>query len=191
MTKITEEAKQLFRASIGEVTPLRCTERIARNNNHRPLKQRLHHRRHGLVNDWLSECDEHHTVSSLVRPETSLVFQRCTLPSKQLNALKKGHFSTRCVIDLHGLNEAQAEETMKNTLTRCQQRTDRYLLVVHGKGLSSSSEHPILKNWLNWWLRNQTRVLAFHTAQLVDGGSGALYVLLAPANPHLAPPQPK
>jgi DNA-nicking Smr family endonuclease len=188
VTKITEEAKQLFRQSIGEITPLRCTERIERQNRHQVLKKRLHLRRRGLPEIWFSESDEPHTVNGLARSETSLIFQRCALPSKQLSALKNGHFSTRCVIDLHGLSEAQAEEKMKHTLQRCHQRSDRYLLVVHGKGLSGSSEHPILKNWLNWWLRNQARVLAFHTAQLADGGSGALYVLLAPVNHHITQP---
>ncbi len=188
MTKITEEAKQLFRQSIGDITPLRYTERIERQNRHQVLKKRLHLRRRGLPEIWFSESDESHTVNGLARSETSLIFQRCALPSKQLSALKNGHFSTRCVIDLHGLSEAQAEEKMKHTLQRCHQRSDRYLLVVHGKGLSGSSEHPILKNWLNWWLRNQSRVLAFHTAQLADGGSGALYVLLTPINHHITQP---
>lgn len=185
MSKITEEAKQLFRQTIGEVTPLKITERNPRNNHHQSLKQRLRQRRRGLPETWFSETCETHTVNGLARSETPLIFQRCAIPSKQLNALKKGNFSTRCIIDLHGLTEAQAEETMKHTLQRCHLRTDRYLLVIHGKGLSSSSEHPVLKNWLNWWLRNQSRVLAFHTAQLSDGGSGALYVLIAPTDNHL------
>lgn len=188
MTKITEEAKQLFRQAMGGVTPLKTTERLPQGNRDQILKQRLRLRRRGLPETWFSETCEVHTVNGLARSETSLIFQRCTLPSKQLNALKKGNFSTRCVIDLHGLSEAQAEEKMKHSLQRCHQRTDRYLLVVHGKGLSGSSEHPVLKNWLNWWLRNQSRVLAFHTAQLVDGGSGALYVLIAPTDHHLNKP---
>lgn len=188
MTKITEEAKQLFRQTIGEVTPLKTTERHPQNNRDKILKQRLRLRRRGLPEAWFSETCEVHTVNGLARSETPLIFQRCAIPSKQLNALKKGNFSTRCIIDLHGLTEAQAEETMKHILQRCHHRTDRYLLVVHGKGLSNSSEHPVLKNWLNWWLRNQSRVLAFHTAQLADGGSGALYVLIAPADHHLNKP---
>jgi DNA-nicking Smr family endonuclease len=185
VTKITEEAKQLFRQTIGEVTPLKTTARNPRMNHHHGLKQRLRLRRRAVPEVWFSETDEIQSVNELARSETSLIFQRYALPSKQLNALKQGNFSTRCIIDLHGFTEAQAEEKMKHTLQRCYQRTDRYLLVVHGKGLSSSSDHPVLKNWLNWWLRNQSRVIAFHTAQLADGGSGALYVLIAPANHHL------
>ena len=182
MTKITEEAKQLFRDAMESVTPLAIGERIAQTHNHASLNKRLHLRRKGLSEPWLDECDFPQVVAQMALSETSLIFQRMALPHKQINALKKGNFSTRCVIDLHGLTEAQAEEKMRLTLKRCHQRTDRYLLVVHGKGLSSQSDYPILKNWLNWWLRNQTRVLAFHTAQNCDGGAGAVYVLLASAH---------
>jgi len=57
----------------------------------------------------------------------------------------------------------------------------RCVLVVHGRGLHSKDQRPVLKeavvNWLGrTGLRKQ--VLAFCTARPYDGGAGALYVLL-------------
>jgi DNA-nicking Smr family endonuclease len=55
------------------------------------------------------------------------------------------------------------------------------VLVVHGRGLHSKDQLPILKDSLRTWLstaRFGRHVLAFATARPVDGGAGALYVLL-------------
>ena len=57
----------------------------------------------------------------------------------------------------------------------------RALLVVHGRGLNSKDNAPVLKERLKSWLaRGQIGriVLAFSSARPVDGGTGALYVLL-------------
>ena len=50
--------------------------------------------------------------------------------------------------------------------------------IVHGKGLGSGPRGPVLKGAVNVWLRNSAAVLAFSSARPVDGGTGALYVLL-------------
>jgi len=50
--------------------------------------------------------------------------------------------------------------------------------VVHGKGYSSPNNKPVIKAYVNRWLRESETVLAFHSAQKQDGGTGAVYVLL-------------
>jgi DNA-nicking Smr family endonuclease len=53
--------------------------------------------------------------------------------------------------------------------------------VVHGRGLHSKDQLPVLKDALRTWLataRFGRHVLAFATARPVDGGGGAIYVLL-------------
>ena len=50
--------------------------------------------------------------------------------------------------------------------------------IVHGKGLGSGHRGPVLKNAVNRWLRKWDSVLAFVSARQVDGGTGAVYVLL-------------
>ena len=50
--------------------------------------------------------------------------------------------------------------------------------VIHGKGRRSGPRGPVLKNVVNHWLQRADDVLAFGSARAVDGGSGAIYVLL-------------
>jgi DNA-nicking Smr family endonuclease len=57
----------------------------------------------------------------------------------------------------------------------------RCVLVVHGRGIHSRDQVPILKDALRSWLatnRFGRHVLAFATARPADGGAGAVYVLL-------------
>ena len=57
----------------------------------------------------------------------------------------------------------------------------RSVLIVHGRGLGSQGQEPVLKKAVVGWLSKKSfrsRVLGFCTARPVDGGAGALYVLL-------------
>lgn len=114
-----------------------------------------------------------------VRAHCSVSFQHHSATPKQLTRLRRGDFSTPCVIDLHGLTEAKAEERLTQWLLRCHHKSPRYALIIHGKGLGSTTDDPVLKNFVNWWLRNQPRILAFSSALPADGGTGAVYALLA------------
>jgi DNA-nicking Smr family endonuclease len=52
---------------------------------------------------------------------------------------------------------------------------------VHGRGLNSKDQIPVLKDAVRLWLargRIAKSVLAFATARPTDGGAGAVYVLL-------------
>ena len=55
------------------------------------------------------------------------------------------------------------------------------MLIVHGRGLNSKDNIPVLKVAVKAWLergRIGKSVLAFCTARPHDGGAGAVYVLL-------------
>lgn len=98
-----------------------------------------------------------------------------------LERLSQGEFPVQHYLDLHGLGKEQALAEVEKFLTRCATKGLRHVLIVHGKGLRSPMGEPILKNALAKALsqkRMQKRVLAFCTAQPVDGGAGAMYVLL-------------
>jgi DNA-nicking Smr family endonuclease len=57
----------------------------------------------------------------------------------------------------------------------------RCVLIIHGRGMNSRDQIPILKQRMSSWLKRgrlKHLVLAFATARPCDGGAGALYVLL-------------
>jgi DNA-nicking Smr family endonuclease len=113
-----------------------------------------------------------------VSSDTYLYFQREPIAHKTQEILKSGRFATRCVLDLHGMNEMQAEHALSEWLIHCHRKKDRFGVIVHGKGNNASDNTPILKNFVNWWLRNQPQIAALCSAQAADGGTGAVYVLM-------------
>ena len=95
--------------------------------------------------------------------------------------LRAGAFACTSHLDLHGMTAVEARAAVDRFLSRAHQRGERCVLIVHGRGLNSKDQIPVLKNRLTTWLARGSwsrLVLAFATARLCDGGAGALYVLL-------------
>jgi len=98
-----------------------------------------------------------------------------------LHKLKRGDFPVQDYIDLHGLTQAEAEQQVRRFLIQSYNQGFRCVLVVHGRGLNSANNIPVLKERIPVWLSRGTVrriVLAFSTARPYDGGTGAIYVLL-------------
>jgi DNA-nicking Smr family endonuclease len=94
--------------------------------------------------------------------------------------LHRGDFSIQSHIDLHGLGVEDARDAFENFLKDAVTTGKRAVLVVHGRGLSSTNR-PVLKTKVIEWLtRGPWRkwVIAFSSARSCDGGAGASYVLL-------------
>lgn len=100
---------------------------------------------------------------------------------KLMQRLKRGRFPIQDHADLHGLNKREAEVKIRDFLVNSHRRGLRCVLVVHGRGLNSENNIPVLKERLPGWLRKgpaKKIVLAFSTARPYDGGTGAIYILL-------------
>ena len=98
-----------------------------------------------------------------------------------MRRLKRGQFPIQDHIDLHGLTQKDAETKVRDFLVNSQARGLQCVLIVHGRGLNSPDNIPILKERLPVWLnRGPARkiVKAFSSARPYDGGTGAIYVLL-------------
>jgi DNA-nicking Smr family endonuclease len=95
--------------------------------------------------------------------------------------LRRGEFSVQGHLDLHGWSRAEAKGEVDRFLRRSREQGKRCVLLVHGRGLHSRDQVPVLKEALRSWLataRFGRHVLAFATARPQDGGAGAVYVLL-------------
>src|SRR5512136_1246949 len=95
--------------------------------------------------------------------------------------LRRGYFSVQAHLDLHGKSRAEAKGEVDAFLRRSREQGKRCVLLVHGRGLHSRDQVPVLKEALQSWLataRFGRHVLAFATARPADGGAGAVYVLL-------------
>jgi DNA-nicking Smr family endonuclease len=108
-----------------------------------------------------------------------LVFRRPEVQPAVLRRLRRGEYRVQREIDLHGLTVAQAKSVLREFLIEAIDRRVRCVRIIHGKGLRSGHRGPVLKAAVNSVLRRTGAVLAYVSARRVDGGTGAVYVLLA------------
>ena len=102
-----------------------------------------------------------------------LTFQRPGLSQQVIRRLQRGHWVVKDELDLHGLNREQARVQLVAFLAECQQRDSRCVRIVHGKGLSSKNNEPVLKQLVKSWLMQREDVLAFVQAPLPPSAAGA------------------
>jgi DNA-nicking Smr family endonuclease len=109
-----------------------------------------------------------------------LVYQRPGLQNSVVRRLRRGEYRIEREIDLHGLTVAEAKQALRQFLIDALHARVRCVRIVHGKGLRSGHRGPVLKSAVGAVLRRTGAVLAYVSARPADGGTGALYVLLAP-----------
>jgi DNA-nicking Smr family endonuclease len=103
------------------------------------------------------------------------------LDPRVVRRLRRGEFAVQGHVDLHGMTREEAKAALFAFLSHSRQAGKRCVLVVHGRGLHSKDQVPVLKDALKRWMataRFAEHVLAFATARPHDGGAGAVYVLL-------------
>lgn len=98
-----------------------------------------------------------------------------------LKRLVDGEFAWQAHIDLHGMTRDTARDALVRFLHSSRAQRFRCVLVVHGRGNHSENATPVLKPLVSRWLRRAPMkdwVFAYATARQVDGGAGAIYVML-------------
>ncbi len=170
----------LLADAMAGVVPLTgVRERVAKKAAPRPL---------------LVEADEEELVmrhlDELVHGEASFSFadtsefieaSQAGLDRRLIRKLRKGEFSWQAHLDLHGHNRDQARAAVGAFIRKCVLESKKCVLIVHGRGLGSKDNIPVLKTKLAAWLTRGSigkKVLAYTSALPWDGGTGAVYVLL-------------
>ena len=108
----------------------------------------------------------------------ALRFHRPSVGRRTMRKLARGNFAVQAEIDLHGMTVAEAKPRLADFIEHSARSGRLCVRVVHGKGKGSGQRGPVLKQSVNRWLRRWDPVLAFVSTRQVDGGTGALYVLL-------------
>jgi len=173
-----EAERHLFSRSVGPVTPLR-NPNVARLRRHQPPPLPVQH--------WLDEervllesISDDFDVSTLLDTDDQLSFRRPGIGVEVTRRLRSGHWSIQRQLDLHGLRVDEAREALGDFIRDAHKTGLRCVRVVHGKGLGSPGKSPVLKGRVQRWLVQKNEVLAFVQARPMDGGAGALVVLLQP-----------
>jgi DNA-nicking Smr family endonuclease len=181
MVKQRSTDAETFRAAVRDVTPLAQTPSVAglakpkprarpRNNTEPPVGDLP------VVGGLPS--DEAAPAADAVTGNEALSFQRAGVRIQVMRRLRRGLYPIDDELDLHGLSQAAARSELADFIARSRDRGCRCVRIVHGKGHRSGARGPVLKIAVNLWLRRLPDVMAFVSARAMDGGAGAVYVLL-------------
>ena len=105
-------------------------------------------------------------------------FQRGGVRTQVMRRLRRGLYPIEAELDLHGLTQVAARESLADFLAYSRAGGRRCVRIIHGKGYRSGARGPVLKVAVDLWLRRHLDVMAFTSARAIDGGTGAVYVLL-------------
>ncbi len=173
----------LFRAAVGDVKPLAPSGR-ARDAASGALQGRVRRAVASRAGTRPEPAQDLPLLADTIAPEDAvggadaLSFRRPGVRDQQLRRLRRGLYPIEDELDLHGLHQAAARDSLREFLEFNRNAGHRCVRIVHGKGYRSGTRGPILKIAVNAWLRRHSDVLAFTSARAIDGGTGAVYVLL-------------
>ena len=171
---VSDADRELFRESVGPLRPL-DHDRVAPQGPKAPpfpLQTRMDEEE--TLRDMISD----HFDPAEMETGEELLFARPGVPRSTLRRLRRGQYSFDLQLDLHGMTVATARAALAEFLHEARATANPCVRIVHGKGRGSPKGQPVLKRKLNHWLRQRDEVLAFCSARPVDGGTGAVYVLL-------------
>ncbi len=106
--------------------------------------------------------------------------RRVDAPPDLVRSLRRGMLPIDARLDLHGLGAEQAQAKLLEFLRAMRSRSERCVLVIHGKG-DNVPGGGVLRGEMAAWLsqgKSREHVVAFVTARDEDGGEGAVYIAL-------------
>jgi DNA-nicking Smr family endonuclease len=169
-----DDDAQAFRRAVADVRPLRPRPPTALHSKKPTVTRQSRAPRHDVLAERPSVAQD---VAGASRGDAAS-FRRASVCEDTLRKLRRGQYAVEAELDLHGLTRHAAHAALRQFLNDCVLRGLRCVRVIHGKGLRSGPSGPVLKEGVDHWLRKLDNVAAFASARPVDGGTGALYVLL-------------
>ena len=176
--EVANEDRSLFAEAMKGVAPLKAKQHVLLSGKVLSTRPRQ------------SEADEQAVLREMMDdPEPdqlesgdTLLYKMPGVQDSVMRKLRRGQYRVERELDLHGQNRNEARESVVRFLAWCKDQDVRCVRIIHGKGNGSPNSGPVIKARLDGWLRKRADVLAFCSARPVDGGTGAVYVLLRAAS---------
>lgn len=166
----------LFRRAVADAIPLPPTDRAdLKRPRPKPVARQRRADEHQVLIDALADPWDWEAALSTGE---ELFFARPGVPIAAVRKLRRGGWVIQGELDLHGHTGDEARVALAAFLNRCLIEDRRCVRIIHGKGLGSKNRLPVLKHKVRHWLMQRNDVLAFCQARTVDGGAGAVVVLL-------------
>lgn len=171
---------ELFLRAVGEVVPVRSRVNVvAPPPREKPLYDPREDDEEALAE--LCELVAGTAPFDLAESDEYIEGAVASLDRRLLRRLRRGEYAIQGHLDLHGYSRKEAKRALLLFVEESRRQGKRCVLVIHGRGLHSKDQIPVLKEGMQVWLtkgRLGAQVLAFTTALPHDGGAGAVYVLL-------------
>ncbi|MGH8657216.1 MAG: Smr/MutS family protein [Gammaproteobacteria bacterium] len=174
ISELNADDVALFQEAIGAVKPLHSSKVLLRRPGPLPVPSKRLAREREVLKEMLNGS---YDPSELETGE-ELLYCHSSISWPQFRKLRRGCFSIQAELDLHGMTVPLARQALRSFLSQCIVLRYRCVRVIHGKGNGSFNRQPVLKQKLKHWLSQRHDILAFCSARRVDGGTGAVYVLL-------------
>jgi len=166
---------QLFRDAVRDVKPMAQRRAVTPAKRKPPARARFTAAdRAAVLVESLQGLD-----GELTDTGDEISFHRDGVQDSVMRKLKRGEYRVEDVCDLHGLRVDEAKTHLREFLAAALAHQLRCVRIIHGKGKGSGPRGPVLKTAVNMILRKTAPVLAFTSARRVDGGTGAINVLLS------------
>lgn len=168
--------QELFTRAIGKVRVLEHAPRV--HLKAPPAAPHAFQQRRDDEAVLKASLSDEFDISTLLDVDDQLSFRRSGIGTDVTRKLRRGEWSIQGQVDLHGLRSDEARDTLAQFVRDAVRMGWRCVRVVHGKGLGSPGKMPVLKSKVQRWLVQKNEVQAFVQAPPVQGGAGALLVLL-------------
>ena len=182
--RATEKETNLFKQNIGAVTPIKAPDTFLHprpsvtaaptKNKSKEITSMAEAMQD--LEQWSDEFD----ASQMEEQDGASYAIKGSSP-ELLTKLLKGQWPVQAFLDLHGMQRDQARAALADFLRRSKLARLRSVCIIHGKGYSSR-EPAVLPGKVRSWLSQSELVQAFCPANVHDGGTGAVQVLLRSAS---------
>jgi DNA-nicking Smr family endonuclease len=183
-----EEDQRAFAQAMAGVVPLDATARTQRRpaSDSPPPLALATLRARAATEDALARADladlvQAHGAFTIEEVGEAVAALAPGIDRKLLRRLRDGDFPVEGELDLHRRSRAVAAAELERFLNAARAAGQRCVLIIHGRGLGSGVEGPVLPAATRAWLTEKPlrrHVLAFASAPPERGGTGALLVLL-------------
>ena len=166
--------RELFRSTVGPVKRIAHDRVALPRTNIVPIPRSRLDDEQQVLKDMFSDYFDPAEIDT----GEEIYYCRPGLQHTVLRKLRRGHFREGATLDLHGMSVAAARQALGGFLQTARQQDITCVRIIHGKGNRSRHKGPVIKQKVNHWLRQRDEVLAFCSARPMDGGTGAIYLLL-------------
>jgi DNA-nicking Smr family endonuclease len=169
---------RVFRAAVRDVKPLPQTAAVPKGAKPRQRVRKPKSEAEPLNDGLMPDADSSLGTPPTISAGEVLSFRRPGVQTQVVRRLRRGLIPIDDELDLHGLDRTAARDELAQFIANGRAQGKRCVRIIHGKGYRSGARGPVLKIAVDTWLRGHLDVMAFTSARAIDGGTGAVYVLL-------------